>query len=153
MNYFSGTTNIEDQVLIIKPSQYLNIGIFLLTLGSFFIGQLFLIVPLIVVCCWKILVLYCVSWSMLHESIVESTGVFNVTTDEVMYFRIKDVHLYQPLLYRLVGLSRLTIITSDKTKPTIVLDGIYQGKKKMQAFKALAIATRKEKGVQEFDIR
>jgi uncharacterized membrane protein YdbT with pleckstrin-like domain len=90
---------------------------------------------------------------MLHESIVESTGVFNVTTDEVMYFRIKDVHLYQPLLYRLVGLSRLTIITSDKTKPTIVLDGIYQGKKKMQAFKALAIATRKEKGVQEFDIR
>lgn len=145
--------NIQNQLLVIKPSQFLNIGFVIIFLGSLFIGSPFLIVPLLFVLGWKVLDLYCISWSLSHDSIIETTGVFNVTTDEVHYFRIKDVHLYQPLLYRLVGLSRLTITTSDKSKPIIVLNGIYDGKRRMQTFKALAIATRKEMGVKEFDIR
>ena len=147
------TMNIQNQLLVIKPSQFLNIGFVIIFLGSLFTGSPFLIVPLLFVLGWKVLDLYCISWSLSHDSIIETTGVLNVTTDEVHYFRIKDVHLYQPLLYRLVGLSRLTITTSDKSKPLIVLNGIYDGKRRMQTFKSLAIATRKEMGVKEFDIR
>lgn len=147
------TMNIKNQLLVIKPSQFLNIGFVIMFLGSFFTESPFLIIPLLFVLGWKVLDLYCISWMMSHDSIIETTGVFNVTTDEVQYFRIKDVHLYRPLLYRFVGLSRLTIITSDKSKPVIVLNGIYDGHRKMQTFKALAIATRKEMGVKEFDFR
>ena len=145
--------NIQIQISVIKPSQFLNIGFVIMSLGSLFTGSPFLIIPLVFLLGWKVLDLYCISWSLSHDSIIETTGVFNVTTDEVHYFRIKDVHLYQPLLYRLVGLSRLTITTSDKSKPIIVLNGIYDGQRKMQTFKGLAIATRKEMGVKEFDIR
>ena len=126
------TMNIQNQLLVIKPSQFLNIGFVIIFLGSLFTGSPFLIVPLLFVLGWKVLDLYCISWSLSHDSIIETSGVLNVTTDEVHYFRIKDVHLYQPLLYRLVGLSRLTITTSDKSKPIIVLNGIYDGKRRMQ---------------------
>jgi len=149
----SYTTNLKDQISVIKSSQFLNIGFVLMVIGGFFTLSPFVIIPLILLLVWKVVDLYCISWCLTHDSIIETTGVFNVNTDEVHYFRIKDVHLYQPLLYRLVGLSKLTITTSDSSKPVVILNGIYDGKRKMQTFKALAIATRKEMGVKEFDIR
>ncbi len=149
----SYTSNLKDQISVIKSSQFLNIGFGLMVVGGLFTTSPFVIIPLILLLLWKVVELYCISWCLTHDSIIERTGVFNVNTDEVHYFRIKDVHLYQPLLYRLVGLSRLTITTSDSSKPVVVLNGVYDGKRKMQTFKALAIATRKEMGVKEFDIR
>ena len=149
----SNTLNIQNSVVVIKPSQFLNIGFIVMVLGSFFIGLPLLIFSLLFILGWKVLDLYCISWSMTHDTIIERTGVFNVITYEVQYFRIKDVTLYQPLLYRIVGLSRLTLITSDQSKPIIVMSGIYDGQKRMRLFKDLAISTRKEMGVKEFDIR
>ncbi len=149
----SYTTSLKDQISVIKPSQFLNIGFVLMVVGSLFTTSPFVIIPLTLLLLWKVVDLYCISWCLTHDLIIETTGVFNVNTDEVQYFRIKDVHLYQPFLYRLVGLSRLTITTSDSSKPVVILNGVYDGKRKMQTFRALAIATRKEMGVKEFDIR
>jgi len=149
----SNTSNIRKEVLVIKPSQFLNIGYVIITIITFFIGEPILIVLSMFLLGWKVLELHCISWVMTHDSIIEITGVFNVITDEVHYFRIKDVGMYQPLLYRFVGLSRLTLTTSDRSKPIIILGGVYGGKRRMQTFKSLAIVTRKEMGVKEFDIR
>lgn len=151
----SGLTNIfrdDYESVIDRPSQWLNIGYFIATcVAAYFIpvtaGALFLVLV------WKSLELYFTQWIYTDDTIVERKGVFNVTTDEIQFFRIKDVRLYRPLLYRIVGISKITLITSDKFRPTIVLNGVYNGKKKRDMFKQLAISTRRDMGVKEFDIR
>ena len=125
----SGLTNIfrdDYESVIDRPSQWLNIGYFI-NVYAYFIpvtaGALFLVLV------WKSLELYFTQWIYTDDTIVERKGVFNVTTDEIQFFRIKDVRLYRPLLYRIVGISKITLITSDKFRPTIVLNGVYNGKK------------------------
>jgi hypothetical protein len=147
------TLDIQNKISVVKPSQFLNIGYVIIAIVTFFIGEPILIVLSMFLLGWKVLELHCVSWVLTHDSIIETRGVFNVIINEVHYFRIKYHKLYQPLLYRFVGLSRLTLITSDKSKSTIFMYGIYDGKRRMQTFKNLAVATRKEMGVKEFDIR
>lgn len=142
----------NSQLIVDRPSQWLNIGYFLLTIGLTFVSMELAFISLIILI-WKSLVLYFTKWSYTTDTILERVGVFNVTTDEIQFFRIKDLRLYQPLLYRIVGISRLILITSDKFKPVLVLDGIRNGKRKRDMLKALAISSRREMGVREFDVR
>jgi membrane protein YdbS with pleckstrin-like domain len=142
----------NSQLIVDRPSQWLNIGYFLLTIGLTFVSMELAFISLIILI-WKSLVLYFTKWSYTTDTILERVGVFNVTTDEIQFFRIKDLRLYQPLLYRIVGISRLILITSDKFKPVLVLDGIRNGKRKRDMLKALAISSRREMGVKEFDVR
>ncbi|NVJ89793.1 MAG: PH domain-containing protein [Flavobacteriaceae bacterium] len=142
----------NSQLIVDRPSQWLNIGYFLLTIGLTFVSMELAFTSLIILI-WKSLVLYFTKWSYTTDTILERVGVFNVTTDEIQFFRIKDLRLYQPLLYRIVGISRLILITSDKFKPVLVLDGIRNGKRKRDMLKALAISSRREMGVKEFDVR
>ena len=142
----------DSQLIVDRPSQWLNIGYFLLTIGLTFVSMELAFTSLIILI-WKSLALYFTKWSYTTDKILERVGVFNVTTDEIQFFRIKDLRLYQPLLYRIVGISRLIMITSDKFKPVLVLNGIRNGKRKRDMLKALAISSRREMGVREFDVR
>jgi len=142
----------NSQLIVDRPSQWLNIGYFLLTICLTFVSMELAFISLIILI-WKSLVLYFTKWSYTTDTILERVGVFNVTTDEIQFFRIKDLRLYQPLLYRIVGISRLILITSDKFKPVLVLNGIRNGKRKRDMLKALAISSRREMGVKEFDVR
>jgi hypothetical protein len=56
-------------------------------------------------------------------------------------------------LYRLVGLSQLTIITSDYTNPSVVLYGIKNGEELIGIIRQLVANSRKIEGVKEIDIR
>ena len=92
------------QTVVNRPSQWLNIGYVLLTLGLSFVSMELAFLSLIILI-WKSLELYFTKWSYTADTIMERVGVFNVTTDEIQFFRIKDLRLYQPLLYRIVGIS------------------------------------------------
>ena len=83
----------------------------------------------------------------------KKTGILNVSTEEVLLFRVKDIRLYEPLLYRLVGLSQLTIVTSDYTNPSITLYGIKNGEELMTIIRQLVANARQSEGVKELDIR
>ena len=134
-----------------KPSQWLNFGYVVLTVCGFIIPPLGLLCFFFLL--WKILVVHFWKWEITGDSIIETKGVLNVNIDEVQLFMIKDVRLYEPFLYRLVGLSKLYLVTSDKYRPVLVLDGIRDGKAKRAMFKNMALTHRKKEGVREFDFR
>jgi uncharacterized membrane protein YdbT with pleckstrin-like domain len=135
-----------------RPSQWLNFGYLITAIGTFFIHPLMGGIVLLVYL-WKCVVLHYIKWNYENESIVCESGVFNVLTNEVEYFRIKDVILYRPLLYRLVGLSKIVLKTSDRTLPYVVLNGVTNGKRKRDMFRLFAKQYRKKEGVREFDFR
>ena len=146
-------TNINHNPVSISPNQLLNIGYLIMLLTLLYLDIRPLAVVALIILIIKALNLYCTTWTIQQDNLIEKTGILNVSTEEVLLYRVKDIRLYEPLLYRLVGLSQLTIITSDYTNPSITLYGIKNGEKLMNIIRQLVANSRKVEGVKEIDIR
>mgnify|MGYP005623990859 FL=1 len=137
----------------ISPNQLLNIGYLIMLLTLVYLDIRPLAVVALIILIIKALNLYCTTWTIQQDNLIEKTGILNVSTEEVLLYRVKDIRLYEPLLYRLVGLSKLTIITSDYTNPSVVLYGIKNGEELIGIIRQLVANSRKIEGVKEIDIR
>lgn len=51
-------------------------------------------------------------------------GVVNQIVNQVDLVHIKDATLERPLIYRLLGLSRIVVISTDKTHPRLEIGGV-----------------------------
>ena len=146
-------TNINYNPVSISPNQLLNIGYLSILLALIYLDIRPLALLALIILIIKALDLYCTTWTIHQDNLIEKTGILNVNTEEVLLYRVKDIRLYEPLLYRLVGLSKLTIITSDYTNPSIVLYGIRNGEELMTIIRQLVASSRKIEGVKELDLR
>jgi len=146
-------TNIDYNPVSISPNQLLNIGYLSILMALIYLDIRPLALVALIILIIKALNLYCTTWTIHQNNLIEKTGILNVNTEEVLLYRVKDIRLYEPLLYRLVGLSKLTIITSDYTNPSIVLYGIRNGEELMTIIRQLVANSRKIEGVKELDIR
>jgi len=146
-------TTINYNPVSVSPNQLLNIGYLIILLTLLYLDIRPLAVVALIILIIKALNLYCTTWTIQQDILIEKTGILNVNTEEVLLYRVKDIRLYEPLLYRLVGLSQLTIITSDYTNPSITLYGIKNGEKLMKIIRQLVANSRKVEGVKEIDIR
>ena len=146
-------TNIDYNPVSISPNQLLNIGYLSILLALIYLDIRPLALLALIILIIKALDLYCTTWTIHQDNLIEKTGILNVNTEEVLLYRVKDIRLYEPLLYRLVGLSKLTIITSDYTNPSIVLYGIRNGEELMTIIRQLVANSRKIEGVKELDLR
>ena len=146
-------TTINYNPVSISPNQLLNIGYLSILLALIYLDIRPLALLALIILIIKALDLYCTTWTIHQDNLIEKTGILNVNTEEVLLYRVKDIRLYEPLLYRLVGLSKLTIITSDYTNPSIVLYGIRNGEELMTIIRQLVANSRKIEGVKELDIR
>jgi len=146
-------TTINYNPVSVSPNQLLNIGYLIILLTLLYLDIRPLAVVALIILIIKALNLYCTTWTIQQDNLIEKTGILNVNTEEVLLYRVKDIRLYEPLLYRLVGLSQLTIITSDYTNPSITLYGIKNGEKLMNIIRQLVANSRKVEGVKEIDIR
>ena len=146
-------TNMNHNPVSISPNQLLNIGYLIMLLTLVYLDIRPLAVVALIILIIKALNLYCTTWTIQQDNLIEKTGILNVSTEEVLLYRVKDIRLYEPLLYRLVGLSKLTIITSDYTNPSVVLYGIKNGEELIGIIRQLVANSRKIEGVKEIDIR
>ena len=146
-------TNINHNPVSISPNQLLNIGYLIMLLTLLYLDIRPLAVAALIILIIKALNLYCTTWTIQQDNLIEKTGILNVSTEEVLLYRVKDIRLYEPLLYRLVGLSKLTIVTSDYTNPSVVLYGIKNGEELIGIIRQLVANSRKIEGVKEIDIR
>ena len=146
-------TTINYNPVSISPNQLLNIGYLIMLLTLVYLDIRPLAVVALIILIIKALNLYCTTWTIQQDNLIEKTGILNVSTEEVLLYRVKDIRLYEPLLYRLVGLSKLTIVTSDYTNPSVVLYGIKNGEELIGIIRQLVAKSRKIEGVKEIDIR
>ncbi|MCQ2606179.1 MAG: PH domain-containing protein [Bacteroidales bacterium] len=128
-----------------SPSQWINIKVFLLC-GLF----CWLIVP-IFFALYHYYLLKCTKTTITTKRIIVERGLFSKRTDEILLKRVTDTKLFEPFLLRLVGLSNLTIYSTDKTRGELFVDAIHNGK---QIWNELRAAVEMERvGVKEFEQR
>ena len=106
-----------------SPSQWINFSTFLLC-GIFF----FLVIPIFIAA----YTYYKVKNRVIEittERIIIKQGILSKTTNQIEFYRIKDVVLHEPFLLRMVGLSNLNIISTDRVESFEPINGISDGEK------------------------
>ena len=53
-----------------------------------------------------------------------SVGFFSIKDDEVLLYRVRDIDTQRTLWQRIFGVGTVTVVSSDKTMPTLVLKNI-----------------------------
>jgi uncharacterized membrane protein YdbT with pleckstrin-like domain len=128
-----------------RPSQWNNAGAF------FAAGLFFWLVFPVLIALWKWLVIKNTRYVLTDQRLFTYRGVLNKHTDELELYRIKDYAQFKPLLMRMVGLGIVTLITSDRTTPTVSLKGILEADKVQGMIRDQTEASRIRRGVREID--
>ena len=53
-----------------------------------------------------------------------SVGFLNIRDDEILLYRVRDIDTQRSLFQRLFGVGTVTVMSSDKTMPALVLKNI-----------------------------
>ena len=63
-------------------------------------------------------------YSMTEDRFFLETGFFNIRTEEVLLYRVRDISLERKLGQRLFGVGSIRLVSSDKTMPEIIIKNI-----------------------------
>lgn len=72
-------------------------------------------------------------YALSNDRLFLSIGFLNIRDDELLLYRIRDIVTKRTLWQRIFGVGTVTVISSDKSQPTLVLKNI----RKPMAFKEL----------------
>lgn len=157
----SNSVNAESTLWKGRPSQWLNLGHFVVGLllisgiiaGGFFFPPVWigLVIPFVYLL-WRILVLRCQQYELTSERLRLTEGVVNQRIDEIELYRVKDVSLLRPLWMRMTGLSTVVLETSDRTTTTVVLPAIHRGTELRESLRQQVELIRDRKRVRELDL-
>jgi uncharacterized membrane protein YdbT with pleckstrin-like domain len=80
-------------------------------------------------------------------------GIVTKRTDELELYRVLDVSLVEPLLYRLVGAGNIEIRSADTTTPQLTLPAVKGARELREQLRSAVEQCRDRKGVRvtEFD--
>ncbi len=53
-----------------------------------------------------------------------SVGFLNIKDDEILLYRVRDIDTSRTLWQRIFGVGTITVVSSDKTMPTLVLKNV-----------------------------
>lgn len=63
-------------------------------------------------------------YALSEDRLFLSVGFFSIRDEEVLLYRIRDINTSRTLWQRLFGVGTVTVVSSDKTMPTLVLKNI-----------------------------
>lgn len=63
-------------------------------------------------------------YAMSEDRIFLSVGFFSIKDEEVLLYRIRDINTSRTLWQRIFGVGTVTVASSDKSMPTLVLKNI-----------------------------
>ena len=63
-------------------------------------------------------------YQMSEDRLFLSQGFLNIKDDEVRLYRVRDIDTRRNLFQRLFGVGTITVLSSDRTTPTLVLKNV-----------------------------
>ena len=63
-------------------------------------------------------------YALSDDRLFVSVGFLNIKDDEVLLYRVRDIDTTRSLWQRLFGVGTVTVMSSDKTQPVLVLKNI-----------------------------
>ncbi len=63
-------------------------------------------------------------YALSEDRLFISVGFLNIKDDEILLYRVRDIDTTRTLWQRIFGVGTVTVMSSDKTMPTLVLQNI-----------------------------
>ena len=63
-------------------------------------------------------------YALSEDRLFLSVGFLNIKDDEILLYRVRDIDTQRSLWQRLFGVGTVTVVSSDKTMPTLVLKNV-----------------------------
>ena len=63
-------------------------------------------------------------YALSEDRLFVSVGLLNIKDDEVLLYRVRDIDTERSLFQRLFGVGTITVMSSDKSMPNLVLKNI-----------------------------
>ena len=63
-------------------------------------------------------------YQLSEDRLFVSVGFLNIKDDEMLLYRVRDIDTQRSLWQRIFGVGTVTVMSSDKTMPTLVLKNI-----------------------------
>ena len=63
-------------------------------------------------------------YALSEDRLFTSVGFLNIKDDEILLYRVRDIDTSRSLWQRLFGVGTVTVMSSDKTMPNLVLQNI-----------------------------
>ena len=63
-------------------------------------------------------------YSLSEDRVFSSVGFLSIKDDEILLYRVRDIDTRRTLWQRLFGMGTVTVASSDKTMPNLVLKNI-----------------------------
>lgn len=63
-------------------------------------------------------------YALSEDRLFVSQGLLNIKDDEIVLYRVRDIDTSRSLWQRLFGVGTVTVMSSDKTMPALVLQNI-----------------------------
>ena len=82
-----------------------------------------------------------------EERLILRKGFFKTETDEIMLYRIMDIHMSRSLGQKIFGVGTIELTSSDKTHPKLELKNIKNPEDVRRFISKLVETQRVEKGV------
>lgn len=154
----------EKLIRKVSPSQWTNFPVFLIciVLIALMIAAtlIFALNPIIawlslipgIVMFWYWLKTGSHKFEVTNERIIEHMGVFSKKSDEVELYRVRDITHERPFHLRLVGLSNITVLSSDRSQPELLIPAITKGKQLKEDLRKAVEAMREKKRVRDVDL-
>jgi uncharacterized membrane protein YdbT with pleckstrin-like domain len=136
----------EETVWRGTSSQWKNLGMYVLC-GLF----CWLIVPIFIALA-RYLQTKCKVYELTTERLKITQGVFSKVTDTLELYRVKDLEMQQPFIYRLAGVENIHINTSDQSTPFVFVEAIPSSVGFADKLRNNVEIIRQQKRVREVDI-
>ena len=136
------TTSQETEVWRGSPSQLRHLKLYLLCI-------LILPIPFAI---WRWLQNRNLVYRITTERLQITEGVFDRHTEELELYRVRDFSMTQPFLMRLFGLGNITLVTSDRSHPQVVLSAIKNPEEVREHLRTHVERMRQVKRVRELDV-
>lgn len=101
---------------------------------------------------WAWLKVKCRVFTLTNERLMIESGVFNKGQDLLELYRVRDLQVNQPFWLRLFGLENISLLTTDLTTESIMLDYIPSSLNLRDQFREHVEECRRRKGVREIGI-
>jgi len=75
------------------------------------------------------------------------SGVFSKTIQNLEMWRIKDIVFHQTLGERMLGVTRVELITTDPTTPIIILEGLPPGRRVFDDIKQAFLLAKQRRNI------
>lgn len=115
------------------------------------LGCLALVALIVMWLGWEYLKVRMERFYLTSQRLRQKHNVLNVVTDQVELYRVKDVVVKEPLIYRPFGAGHLRIMSSDASDPEIKLKAIQKPEAMADHVRELVETARDAKGVRELD--